>query len=399
MATVNLIHYTRYKPTDEKSPKYPIVFLIRNNGTNSHIGTGIRLETKYFNKTKWIKSNAPDITDHHFTNAQLHKTLAGIQNFITELTNSGEIYSLTASQIKKRYLSKKEKEKYDFNTYFKYFASTKKADKTKESNLYTLSLVEDYVPGQLHFPDVNSKFLRELELWLTGKGMKINSIGIHMRNIRAVFNAAINDEVIDLGLYPFRKYKIKKEKTSKRNFTIDEIRRFKDIELSGVPGLSRDVFMLSFYLIGINLIDLSYLTKKNIQDGRIKYRRRKTGQDYDIKLEPEAKKLIKKLSGTKYLINLLERYQDYDGVKKEINKKLKVAAKKAKINKPVSTYYARHSWATIAADLDIPKETISAALGHEIGSKTTGIYIDYNLKKVDEANRKVIDYMNFTQNT
>ncbi|MDD3712905.1 MAG: site-specific integrase [Candidatus Izemoplasmatales bacterium] len=351
------------------------------------------METKYFDKTKWIKNNAPDITDHHFTNAQLHSKLADIQNFITELTNSSEIYSLTASQIKKRYLSKKEKEKYDFNTYFKYFASTKKADKTKEIYLYTLSLIEDYASGQLHFSDINSKFLRELELWMNDKGMKINSIGIHMRNIRAVFNAAIDDEVIDLGLYPFRKYKIKKEKTVKRNLTIDEIRRFKDIELAGVPGLSRDVFMLSFYLIGINLKDLSFLTKKDIKDGRVEYQRAKTGTHYSIKLEPEAKKLIKKLSGEKYLINLLERYQDYDGVKKEINKKLKDAAKKAKINKPVSTYYARHSWATIAADIDIPKETISAALGHEIGSKTTGIYIDYNLKKVDDANRKVINYL------
>jgi len=317
--------------------------------------------------------------------------LADIQNFITELTNSSEIYSLTASQIKKRYLSKKEKEKYDFNTYFKYFISTKKADKTKDSYLYTLNLIENYSPGQIHFPDVNSKFLRELESWMTKKGMKINSIGIHMRNIRSVFNTALDDEVIDLGLYPFRKYKIKKEKTIKRNLTLDEIRRFKDFSLSGVPGLSRDVFMLSFYLIGINLKDLSYLTKKDIKDGRVEYKRAKTHKYYSIKLQPNAKKLIKKLSGEKYLINLLERYQDYDGVKKEINKKLKVAAKKSGINKPVSTYYARHSWATIAADLDIPKETISAALGQEIGSKTTGIYIDYNLKKVDEANRKVIE--------
>jgi integrase len=149
--------------------------------------------------------------------------------------------------------------------------------------------------------------------------------------------------------------------------------------------------MLSFYLIGINLKDLCYLTKKNIQNGRIEYKRAKTGKYYSIKLETEAEKLIKKLSSKKYLINILERYRDYDGVKKEINKKLKVAARKAGINKPVSTYYARHSWATIASDLDIPKETISAALGHEIGSEITSIYINYDQKKVDEANRKVIE--------
>jgi hypothetical protein len=70
---------------------------------------------------------------------------------------------------------------------------------------------------------------------------------------------------------------IKSEKTVKRNLTIEEIRRFKNFSLPGVPGLSRDVFMLSFYLIGINLIDLCYLTKKDIRSGRLDYKRRKTG--------------------------------------------------------------------------------------------------------------------------
>ncbi len=149
--------------------------------------------------------------------------------------------------------------------------------------------------------------------------------------------------------------------------------------------------MLSFYLIGINLIDLAYLTKDNIRAGRLEYKRRKTGKEYSIKLEPEARKLIKKLQGKTYLICLSERYKEYNTVKKEINKKLKVAALKAKLDKDITTYYCRHSWATIASKLDIPKETISAALGHEIGSNTTAIYIEYDMNKVDQANRKVID--------
>jgi len=388
MATVNLVLLEDYEDQDGK---YPVTFIIRNKGTNAKISAGVKIEKKFWNKDKWIKKGAPGILDHHFTNSQLQNKLADIQSFITELTNSGEIYDMTAAKIKQRYIDRKSKEKYNFNSYFEYYISIKKAEKTKQVYQYTLNLVKDYSnTGILHFSDINYKFLREFENWMIKKEMKINTISIHMRNIRAVFNSAIDDEVIGLGLYPFRKYKIKKEKTAKRNLTLDEIRQFKDFSLQGVPGLSRDVFMLSFYLIGINLKDLSYLTKKDIKDGRIEYKRAKTGKYYSIKLEPEAKKLFKKLCGKKYLINLLERYQDYDSVKKEINKKLKIAAKKSGINKPVSTYYARHSWATIASDLDIPKETISAALGHEIGSKTTGIYIDYNLKKVDEANRKVI---------
>jgi len=153
--------------------------------------------------------------------------------------------------------------------------------------------------------------------------------------------------------------------------------------------------MLSFYLIGINQIDLAYLTKDNIKAGRLEYQRRKTGKHYSIKIEPEARKLIKKLRGDKYLVCLLERYVDYQSSIENMNKGLKKASKKAELDKQVSTYYCRHSWATIASKLDIPKETISAALGHEIGSDTTAIYIEYDMNKVDQANRKVIDSLSF----
>lgn len=389
MATVNLLLNTRYKNPDEKNPKYPVVFVIRNNNRHSHISTGIKLQEKYWDNKKWIKKGAPGIISHVKTNSELQDKLADIQSFITKLTNTGEIRLMSAAAIKRRYIDKKAKEKYNFNTYFCDYIKTMKPG-TKRIYETTLSILGKHSPGILHFSDINPAFLRDLEAWLTDNGSSINNTSIHMRNIRAIFNAAINDDVIDIGLYPFRKYKIKREFTVKRNLTVEEIKRFKDTSLSGVPGLSRDVFMLSFYLIGINLIDITYLTKKNIIDGRVDYYRRKTGKHYSIKLEPEAKKLIKKLSGKKYLINLAERYQNYDSIKKEIDKKLKKAATIAKIDKPVTTYYARHTWATIAADLDIPKETISAALGHEIGSSTTSIYINYDMRKVDQANKKVI---------
>ncbi|NLO01457.1 MAG: site-specific integrase [Bacteroidales bacterium] len=381
------------------------MFVIRHNGTHSHISTGIKLEKKYWDKDKGIKKGAPRITDHLRANSDLSQKLADIQSFISKLTSTGEIHYMNAAAIKQRYENKKAKEKYNFNTYYKYSIETKKPS-TARIYQVTLDMIEKYSPGELRFSDITVKFLRDLELYLNDNGSSINNTSLHMRNIRSVFNMAIDDEVIELNLYPFRKYKIKKEKTVKRNLTIEELRQFKNIEIPGVPGLSRDVFMLSFYLIGINLKDLAYLKKENIQNGRLIYKRMKTGHNYSIKLEPEAKKLIKKLSGKKYLINPNERYVNYDAVKKEINKKLKKAAKKAEINKPISTYYARHSWATIASDLDIPKETISAALGHEIGSRVTGIYIDYDQKKVDQANRKVIDllqgklkYMHLTTNS
>jgi integrase len=391
MARVRIILNKQYESKDG----YQIVYKIANRGTHSHLSSGITIPEKYWDEKKLIKRNAPGIQDNSYTNAQLNKDLSEIQAFITSLTSSRQIYDLTASQIKERYLKEKTNNSYDFNTYFDYYLETRKADKTKDTYRYSRNTITGFHTDSLLFSDVSVKFLRDFEKYLIDKGIGINSISIHMRNIRTVFNAAIDDDIIDLSLYPFRKFKIKKEKTKKRNLSIEEMKIIRDVELKGVPSLARDIFMLSFYLIGINLIDLAYLTKDNIRAGRLEYKRRKTGKEYSIKLEPEARKLIKKLRGKTYLICLAERYKEYDSVKKEINKKLKVAAQKAELNKQVSTYYCRHSWATIASKLDIPKETISAALGHEIGSDTTAIYIEYDMNKVDQANRKVIDSLSF----
>jgi hypothetical protein len=122
MATVNLVLLEDYESQDGK---YPVTFIIRNKGTNAKIQAGVKVEKKFWNNTKWIKKGAPGILDHQFTNAQLQQKLADIQTFITNLTHSGEIYDMSAAQIKQRYIAQKEKEKYDFNTYSKYFIGTR----------------------------------------------------------------------------------------------------------------------------------------------------------------------------------------------------------------------------------------------------------------------------------
>lgn len=113
--------------------------------------------------------------------------------------------------------------------------------------------------------------------------------------------------------------------------------------------------------------------------------------------------IIERYKGKEHLLYVedLKDYRTYTyamcrGLKKlgEVEVKGRGGKKERKPLFPdISTYWARHTWATIAASLDIPKETISAALGHEIGSRVTSIYIDFDQKKVDEANRKVMDYV------
>jgi integrase len=148
--------------------------------------------------------------------------------------------------------------------------------------------------------------------------------------------------------------------------------------------------MLIFYLIGINMADLVRATWKDVRDGRLEYKRAKTGRLYSIKLEPEALAIIKKYKGKERLLKEFERNVIEPVHIQMVNKWIRDVSGLPDI----TTYWARHSWATIAASLDVPKETISAALGHELGSKITSIYIDFDQKKVDEANRKVIDHLN-----
>lgn len=237
------------------------------------------------------------------------------------------------------------------------------------------------------FDTITVSWLRNFERFCR-QTMSVNGMGILIRNIRTVFNQARKDEITNK--YPFLNYSIKKEETRKRNLTVEQIRMLRDIPCKTERfGEYRDMFMLMFYLIGINGKDLFLAKKDQIVNGRLEYRRAKTGKLYSIKIEPEAMAIINKYSGKEYIINILERYNTYQEYMRRMDRCLKQIG----VIDNLSTYYARHSWATIAAEIDITFEVISAALGHSIANPTTAIYINFNQRKVDEANRKVIDYV------
>jgi len=244
----------------------------------------------------------------------------------------------------------------------------------------------------LDFREIDFNFLKSFENFMQTEGLKTNSIGVHMRNVRAIYNQAIDEQIISLEFYPFRRFKIKKEKTIKRSLTIDQLKTIKNTHFDDkYLAFAKDYFFLTFYLIGINVIDMYNLTK--ITNGRIIYRRSKTGRIYDVKVQPEALVLIEKYKSTERLLNFHEMYNDHRNLDKSVNKKLKRIAALCNIDEPISTYYARHSWATVASKLGISKDIISHALGH--GNDTvTDVYIDFDLNKVDEANELVIKTIN-----
>ena len=253
---------------------------------------------------------------------------------------------------------------------------------------------------------VNMDWLERFYKFLASRGMRVNSIAIDMRNVRAVFNRAIDDGVTKN--YPFRKYKIRTERTKKRNLTVEQIRILRDYACEEWQQEYRDIWLLQFYLIGINISDL--LEMKSLTDGRCVYRRKKTGRLYDIAVVPEAEEIIERYRGKKWLLSPLDRYGSAAEYCRHMNRALKkigpvefsadrTGKKRKRVYHPLfpdlTTYWNRHSWATVAAELDIPKEVIGKALGHsEWDSTTTDIYINFDSRKIDEANRMVIDHVN-----
>ena len=142
--------------------------------------------------------------------------------------------------------------------------------------------------------------------------------------------------------------------------------------------------MLSFYLIGINLADLLALPKDAIVNGRLQYKRAKTGKNYSVLVQPEAQAIIDKYPGKTHLLSFGEKVSCFRMNCNDLLRKLEPG---------LTWYWARYSWANYAVDLDIPKDTISEAMGHKHGSTVTGIYIKYSQDKADAANRQVLDYV------
>ena len=261
-----------------------------------------------------------------------------------------------------------------------------KKSRTKELYNTTLGKIKSFSEDCLpEFQDITPEWLNKFDSWLMSECPSANARAIHMRNLRAVFNYAIDNEMTNN--YPFRKFKIKKEATRKRALSVKQLRMLHDFPLEDWQKKYVDTFFLMFYLIGINAIDLLNAKPSQVVDGRLEYKREKTGTLYSIKLEPEALDIINKYKGQKYLLKFSET-ANYKHFMKRMNMCLD------SIIPGCTSYWARHSIATMAAELDVPLDLIARMLGHtDPARKITLVYIDYNQKKVDKANRRVIDWL------
>ena len=257
----------------------------------------------------------------------------------------------------------------------------------------------------LPIQDVTPQWLEAFDKYLS-KTMGTNTRAIHLRNLRAIIKYAICN---DANLKdPFLKFRIKREETRHRALTPEQFRQlFKQPLPPQEKELHeyRDIALLIFMLIGINVADL--FEAKRLTNGRLEYERRKTHRHYSIKVEPEALAILKKYKGKHYLLKYADTNKSHISLTKKLDRSLKRIGPVTYDPSPtrnhqpfkqwhglfpeISVYWLRHTWATFASKIGIPRDIIAKCLGH--GKKTvTDIYIDFDQEVIDLANRKVIDY-------
>jgi len=272
--------------------------------------------------------------------------------------------------------------------------------RTTENYQATLGSLKKYLEQAGAMPGEFSKdTVQGYEAWLYRNDTARNTVSLHMRILRAVYNRAVIDGLTaDRRL--FQCVYTGLDKTEKRAVDDDGIRRVKRLPLpKGSAGeLARDVFMLSFYLRGMSFIDIDFLRKADINNGMLAYHRRKTGQKLCIKWERCMQSIVDKHPSpccSPYLLPLInpaegDEYAQYRNMQRKINRHLKDIGQMARLPVQLTMYVSRHSWASIAKSRNIPIGVISEGMGHT-SEKTTRIYLSsFDNSRIDNANRIVI---------
>jgi len=255
---------------------------------------------------------------------------------------------------------------------------------------------EDISLGQM-----DERLIGEYEQWLRTRKVSKNSSSFYMRNLRSAYNKLVSRNLME-QTFPFRNVYTGVERTRKRAVREGIIIRLLNLDLAHSASLafSRDLFIFSYCTRGMAFVDIAYLKKGDVSRGMLNYVRHKTGQHFTVRIEPFVEEIIKRyepyVRNTPYLFPIItsdnpeEAFRQYQTALGYHNRKLKQLGKLVGESLCLSSYTARHSWATIARNRNIPLSIISAGMGHT-SEKTTLIYLDsVDGSLIDEANEELV---------
>ncbi|MCX6191743.1 MAG: phage integrase SAM-like domain-containing protein [Flavobacteriia bacterium] len=395
MATLNLTLDTRRA---RKDGTYPLVFRVRVEDKFCDIGTGFKIYKEQFD----LKTNSlvNDIESNILLDQLKTHYLKRLRTYTAENLGCNDLKSMKA------YLINKQPSEFTITEFWvNHIETLKTAGRYGGAKVYntSLSVISQEIDLNIPFSKLNFKTIVDLESKLFQRGMSTNGIGVYMRSFRAICNKAIHYDIVGYEWYPFRKHKIRKEKTTPRIISVTEMTSYFNLDLEKKNPLYKTwlIGKLIFMLRGINIKDLMLLSHNNMKSGRIIYKRAKTGKLYSIEVLPAMQEIFNELNSNCTLVGILSQSEIKNSAKlleiivqkrKVINAHLKKIGLLINSPEPLSTYVFRYSYANILKQQGYSKDLIAEALGHEYGNSVTGIYLEqFDNHVIDEMNLKVLN--------
>ena len=274
--------------------------------------------------------------------------------------------------------------------------------RTAETYTTTMNSFNRFLKGKdISFRRLDQGCFERYESWLLAGGIKRNTTSFYMRILRAVYNQAV-DRGYARKADLFKHVYTGVDKTGKRAINLDTIRIIKHLDLSKEPRLSfaRDMVLFSFYTRGMSFVDMAYLRRTDLRNGELFYVRSKTGQRLQIRWEGCMQEILDRYpeNPNGFLLPIISRpgtdfRTQYRNTLFKVNSGLRIISEMIGIQPPVTTYVARHTWATIAYNQNVPVSIISEGLGHD-SERTTRIYLStIGTDKIDSANNLIINLL------
>ena len=391
----------------KKDGTFPIMLRLSHHRKTIPIPIGYTVPEKFWDrKNRKIRTSYKGMSNIARVNNLIEKEKAKALDIITKLEDQNKLNFLSIKEVKER-INKKNSQ----TTFFDYTTELIKdlIEKQKIGNARSYSNVLREVKKfckkrDFKFYEFNYAWLIRFESAYLSRGLSENGLAVYMRTLRAIFNKAVREGIAEKEGYPFADYTIKTKPTKKRAITQEAIERIVNLDLESGTGLfdARNFFLASFYTMGASFIDLAFLKVANLVDGRVQYQRQKTGRYYDIRIEPQLQKIL-----DHYIIKkekedfifpiikregLLDQYKDIQWAQNRYNKRLKRIAGIAKIDENLTSYVSRHSFATLADQMEIPLTAISQMMGHERVSTTQVYLASLRSNVLDDYNERIITH-------
>lgn len=401
MVSANIILDTRYK---KKGDVYPLKLRVIHNRQPFDLGLGYSLSPKDWDeKGQKVKSSCQTFENIARFNTILNKEKQKVQDVLIRLQDEGKLDTLTLEELK-NYVTQKSTETMTLAFGEAMIAELQDAKKFGNARVYDTMLrsVRNFTKGRdLPLKQITYAWLKKYEAWYLSKGNSANGLSVSLRTLRALYNRAIKQKLISKDYYPFTDYRIKGESTRKRAISAADLELIKQFQpKTERQERAKDYFLLSFYLMGASFVDLAFLKVRNITGGRIEYKRQKTGRLHSIPISAPLQAILDKyLDGKRkddFILNVIksddpkrQRVNVRDELR-QFNRRLKEIGELCGIEATLTSYVARHSYATIAKYKGVPTAVISEALGHT-SEEVTQVYLDsFDKEVLDKYHTMVI---------